>query len=232
MGSLMKDYYEILEVNKKASKEVIDKAYKVLAKKYHPDLQQEDKKSLAHKKMQEVNEAYEVLSDEIKRREYDENFELEEKRKLEELIQKQNSDRNIESNQYEDDNNNDYDYNDNGYFNPFSKEDIKKKERREKQQRKKIIEEEERRYRNYLRSMGYRVKERWTWKRFFNLLKVIAIFCIIILILWIIPPTRKLMIDTYEQNPIIQTIVKIIANIFVGMFKGIGAFFKQIFNIK
>ena len=34
----MKNYYEILEVNKKASKEVIEKAYKVLVKKYHPDL--------------------------------------------------------------------------------------------------------------------------------------------------------------------------------------------------
>ena len=37
----MKNYYEILEVNENASKEVIDKAYKVLAKKYHPDLQEE-----------------------------------------------------------------------------------------------------------------------------------------------------------------------------------------------
>lgn len=35
----MKNYYEILEVNEKASKEVIEKVYKVLAKKYHPDLQ-------------------------------------------------------------------------------------------------------------------------------------------------------------------------------------------------
>lgn len=39
----MKNYYEILEVNENASKEVIDKAYKVLAKKYHPDLQEEKK---------------------------------------------------------------------------------------------------------------------------------------------------------------------------------------------
>ena len=226
MESLMKDYYEILEVNKKASKEVIDKAYKV------PDLQQWDKKSIAQKKMQEVNEAYEVLSDENKRREYDESLELEEKRKLEELIKKQNSDINKENKQYEDNVDGNYNYNDNKYINPFSKKSIKEQEKRQIQQRKKIIEEDERRYRNYLRSMGYRIKERWTWKRFFNLLKVIAIFCIIILILWIIPPTRKLMIDTYEQNPVIQTIVKIIVNVFIGMFKGIVAFFKQIFNIK
>ena len=41
----MKNYYEILEVNENASKEVIDKAYKVLAKKYHPDLQEEKNKN-------------------------------------------------------------------------------------------------------------------------------------------------------------------------------------------
>lgn len=36
----MKNYYEILQVNEKASQEIIEKAYKVLAKKYHPDLQE------------------------------------------------------------------------------------------------------------------------------------------------------------------------------------------------
>ena len=45
----MKNYYEILEVNENASKEVIDKAYKVLAKKYHPDLQEEKNKKAAVK---------------------------------------------------------------------------------------------------------------------------------------------------------------------------------------
>ena len=42
-----KNYYEILEVDKNASAEVIEKAYKALVKKYHPDLQEEKNKALA-----------------------------------------------------------------------------------------------------------------------------------------------------------------------------------------
>lgn len=65
----MKNYYEILEVDKNASEEVIEKAYKTLVKKYHPDLQNNNK---TQNKMQQINEAYEILSNDFKRREYDE----------------------------------------------------------------------------------------------------------------------------------------------------------------
>lgn len=74
----MKNYYEILEVNKKASKEVIEKAYKVLAKKYHPDRHTGVKKEFANKKIKEINEAYEVLSDEFLKEQYDAELEKEE----------------------------------------------------------------------------------------------------------------------------------------------------------
>ena len=66
----MANYYEILEVSEKASKEVIEKAYRVLAKKYHPDANP-DNKAEAEAKFKEVNEAYEVLSDKDKRARYD-----------------------------------------------------------------------------------------------------------------------------------------------------------------
>ena len=63
-----KDYYKILGVERGASEEDIKKAYRKLARKYHPDVSKEPD---AEKRMKEVNEAYEVLSDPEKRAAYD-----------------------------------------------------------------------------------------------------------------------------------------------------------------
>lgn len=68
----MKNYYEILEVNENASPEVIEKAYRTLVKKYHPDLQNNEKRLEYEKKMKEINEAYSVLSNDYKKTTYDE----------------------------------------------------------------------------------------------------------------------------------------------------------------
>ena len=64
-----KNYYDILGVNKTASEDEIKKAYRSLAKKYHPDLNQGSAE--AAEKLKEVNEAFEVLSDKQKRSNYD-----------------------------------------------------------------------------------------------------------------------------------------------------------------
>lgn len=66
-------YYDILQVSKEASYEVIQMAYKALAKKYHPDLYNGDKE-FATQKMQQINEAYRVLSSQSLRNEYDQNL--------------------------------------------------------------------------------------------------------------------------------------------------------------
>lgn len=67
----MKNYYKILEVNENASYEVIEKAYRVLAKKYHPDIWPKDKIYFAESKFKEITEAYNVLSNYDLRAEYD-----------------------------------------------------------------------------------------------------------------------------------------------------------------
>lgn len=69
MAEQKRDYYEVLGVDKNADDAALKKAYRVLAKKYHPDMNPGDAE--AEKKFKEASEAYAVLSDPEKRRQYD-----------------------------------------------------------------------------------------------------------------------------------------------------------------
>lgn len=69
MAETKRDYYEVLGVDKSADEATIKKAYRNLAKKYHPDMNPGDKEAEA--KFKEVNEAYDVLSDPDKKAKYD-----------------------------------------------------------------------------------------------------------------------------------------------------------------
>lgn len=70
MAVQFKDYYEVLGVPRGASEDDIRKAFRKLARQYHPDVAKD--KKIAEEKFKEINEAYEVLSDPAKRKKYDE----------------------------------------------------------------------------------------------------------------------------------------------------------------
>jgi len=68
MAVQYKDYYKILGISRDASKDEIQRAYRKLARKFHPDL---NKEAGSEEKFKEINEAYEVLKDPAKREKYD-----------------------------------------------------------------------------------------------------------------------------------------------------------------
>lgn len=219
----MKTLYELLEVSENASKEIIEKAYKVLAKKYHPDLQAEGEKLEAEKKMKQINEAYEILSDETKRKEYD--LKLTEKRRQEEA-KKQPQPSYHHEQPYQ------------AQTKPMSEQEYREalkrqyQERREEQERQRQMQEQyeqryQQAYEGYLRSLGYKIKYKWTWKRFRDLLITIFIIIAICTALWFFPPTHKLIMDFYNSSSIVKAIIDTIGNVFKGIWNGICAVFQK-----
>jgi curved DNA-binding protein CbpA len=67
----MKDYYQILQIDPEANLEVMNNAYRTLVRQYHPDLYHTHRKDQMNEKMQEINEAYNILSNPITRQQYD-----------------------------------------------------------------------------------------------------------------------------------------------------------------
>ena len=177
--------YEILEVSEKASDEIIEKAYKVLAKRYHPDLQTPDNKENAEEKMKQLNDAYSTLSDKSKREEYDAGLkrirEQEEIRKKNEIL-RQNSNVQTRIVYTNAPNAQAHNYNTMRYTNQYNYSDIRRQYEREN------------------------LKTKLTNIR--DICIAIGIILAIIGILWIIPPTRGMMIEFYEDNILLQAIVK------------------------
>lgn len=206
----MENLYDILEVSKKASKEIIEKAYKTLAKKYHPDVQTPENKSNAEEMMKKINEAYSVLSDEQKRIEYD--------KKLSE--QEYNHNENV----YNATENNNVNFD--NWQEAYSKLNRREKSKVQKKIEKEANEEIKRQYQSFLRSLGYKIKHKWTFKDFITLAIVIMVLISIFMILWWIPETHNWMIEIYNNN----LVVRIIVNIIIGIYKGIIQFFSNIFN--
>lgn len=202
----MKTWYEILEVSENASKEIIEKAYRVLAKKYHPDLQTQENRQKAENKMKEINEAYDILNCDEKRRAYD--IYLEEER------QKQTKKQEIENKNER-----------------ILQEQLEKqlKQQMESQMQAQYEQKYNEAYESYLRRLGYKIKYKWTWKNYKEFLITILVIILICAILWFFPPTHKILTDLYESNFIIKAIIDIVIKILQGIWNGICSFFTNIF---
>lgn len=188
----MKNYYDILEVNQKASKEVIQKAYKVLVRKYHPDLYRQDQKKYAENKIKEINEAYNVLSDDFLRGQYDKELQKE----IEQInSQKYSSQTNIYNN----------------YYNTApsgENETNTKKAQREAKQRKigtlqGIIEVVKELYKNKPKRDEFKEV---TKKDILALVLTIIIVILIGIALWFIPFTNGWMRELLFENPLFNWI--------------------------
>ncbi len=235
-----KTLYEILEVSENASPEIIEKAYKTLAKKYHPDLQEEANKSRAEAMMKKINEAYDVLGNEEKRKAY--NAELEAKREQEEFerqstqgfqgyngnMQYQNGNYANYSNSNANNQNANYNY-EKGRLKYEKKLQAEELKQRQKMQDN-LNKEYQNAYENYLRSLGYKIKHKWTKENTRDLLITIGILIVVFAILWFIPPTHNWLVNFYESNVILKTIVDIAVAIVTGIFKGIWEFITGLFK--
>lgn len=203
--------YEILEVSENASMETINKIYKIQAKKYHPDLQtNEADKVKAEEKMKQINDAYSVLSDEQKRKEYDQKLEREReiKRQQDEQNIINNVARNYSEAQKTNQTNNTINNNSNSQNNAVYYKQ-KSNENNKVYTEKDYIRDYNKKLRRFKAQLfGNKIKEN---------LKALAIMCIIAIFIWLFPPTHKLIMNLYNENVVLQALVEFIKNLFIAI---------------
>lgn len=217
LGIKMKNYYEILEVDKNASQEVIEKAYKTLAKKYHPDLQTGSKQAEYAEKMKTINEAYEVLSDEIKREEYNTNLQEntidkeEYNRILQENYQLKNQLNKISEQQSYIENMNIKNSRESNYYQQDKEEFIKQYYEQIDAARRKAYNDA---YIQDLKNRGYKIKYKHSAKYYIELIISIGITGLILFLVYQIPFVKDFFQDMYKENIGFKTIIDIFKGIF------------------
>lgn len=223
-----KNYYDILQVNQNASPEIIEKAYKTLAKKYHPDLQPEENKKQAEEILKDINEAYEILSNPTSKADYDnslnENYISEEdyenlynqnkvlRNKLNTIYESQRE--NLENNTYYEDieNKNTHVYNnssrqENADFIRQQTENLKYQEELQKAREQAYHDA----YIQDLKNRGYKIKYKKTFKDYLKGFISIIIVIFVLVVLWHIPFIHDFFMDIYNNNVILQTLVNSIS---------------------
>ena len=234
-----KNYYDILQINQNASPEIIEKAYKTLAKKYHPDLQEENNKKEAEEILKEINEAYEILSNPDKKALYDqdlknETISQEDYEKMyvqnEKLKEELNNLKNNTSNDTTSSNINLNSFNTSTTENPkanINQEnfDAIKKEEQELEYKRGQLQYQEQmeqaRQKAYhdayiqdLKNRGYRIRYKKSLKDYIKGIISIIIVIFVLILLWHIPFIQNFFINLYENNQAIHYVVDIFSNLF------------------
>lgn len=221
----MKNYYELLEVSHSASQEVIEKAYKTLAKKYHPDLQDDAHKKEAEQKMKELNEAYDVISNPQKRSAYDQELQTYEQESVK--YSQDSTNYNHESTKYNRDSvkvenekqsknqyqktshSTNYNYNTQPIDTILQNQQIQYELEKEIElEKKRAIEKAY--YDAYiqdLKNRGYKIKYKKTFKEHVKDIIIILILFFILFLIFQIPFVKNYFISIYEENEIIKSIV-------------------------
>jgi curved DNA-binding protein CbpA len=205
----MKNYYEILEVSEKASKEIIEKAFKVLAKKYHPDMNLDNPKEAAER-FKEVSEAYEILCNDAKRAELDEFLRQNRSNAVKEKIVYRDV---YKGEPFE------------GKSSEYVEEEIidNQADEYEEERRQIKLEYEMRKayndaYIKSLKDMGYKIIYKKSFKDYLRGIVTLIILLFIIYLLYIIPFTHNYFEKLIMQNEITASIVNIIKDIFERVF--------------
>ena len=228
----MKNYYELLEVSHSASQEVIEKAYKTLAKKYHPDLQDDAHKKEAEQKMKELNEAYDVISNPQKRSAYDQELQTYEQESVKYSqdstnYSQESANYNHESTKYNRDSvkvenekqsknqyqktshSTNYNYNTQPIDTILQNQQIQYELEKEIElEKKRAIEKAY--YDAYiqdLKNRGYKIKYKKTFKEHVKDIIIILILFFILFLIFQIPFVKNYFISIYEENEIIKSIV-------------------------
>lgn len=231
-----KNYYEILEVDRNASSEIIEKAYKTLAKKYHPDLQDEIHKKKAEEIFKKINEAYQTLSNSELRKSYDmtlENYTISQnqydemyeqnqvlKNELNNLQQHiQDSQNNyMENNDYAEDN---YYLQNQQQIDPYTNTQNMQagyyRNNLEYQQQLRQAKEQAYydAYLQDLRNRGYKIRYKKSFSDYIKSLIALLTVLFIVFLIFQIPFVKNYFIDLYNTN----FAFRYITNIFINLFK-------------
>ena len=213
-----KNYYDILQVNRNASPEIIEKAYKTLAKKYHPDLQTEENKKQAEEILKEINEAYETLSNAEKKQVYDAS--LDEEEQASNVIHKSANTTPHSENQQHDNQ---------------QQETLRQQQyQKEKQYQEQLRREQELAYQQQLeqarqkayhdayiqdlKNRGYKIRYQKSLKDYITSFVSLLATLLVLFLLWQIPFIKNIFVNMYLENEIIHTLVDLVADLFKNIF--------------